>query len=755
MKNLFLLFMISVNLFAQTEILINTYTDSTQRAPVAARDILGNYVIAWQSINQFESGSAFDIYYQKFDSNGDMVGVETIANSFTDNDQERPAIDMNDNGEFVIVWASMCNNENELFDIHAYLETNASGNLIQKNIEVNTTKEYSQTKPSVAMNSAGEFIVVWESWYQDGSDRGVFGQRFHANGDKAGGEFQINSTSAYSQARPRVKYFPNGNFIVTWESWKQDIATPSGYGIFGKIFSSDASIIKDEFQINTYTNDYQWFGDVDVKPDNSFVVVWCSWGQDGHDGGIYAQNFDVSGNKSGAEKLINKTSVYYQWLPKIRILSNGNVGVVWSSWLQDGSREGVYLKILDNDLNNVSFETQANDYTDNYQWEPDLIPSEGNELLVTWASWGQYNEYDIIAKKITPVIPEAVIGTKTYEHNSGTSTTRVFVHVIDSTAITGDSYEVTFNVEENTALANIKNVNSGADVVSNFSIDRGEGIFYITHEFEGVAVEFVPKFSFELDTENSYFVNNSGTNINFTVSGGLGAKELAPIDFVIIWGSADTLSDGKYAFPLDSAYNQSGQKQVKTPFYAWNITDNEKMDLVIIEPSQSRNLKWDAKEEIGILTPAKYATAFPRYHASLISNYSGSLIMPGSGDTNYVFTVRPLTSEDKFTFQTKREYLTTGASNEILNPVKFELMQNYPNPFNPSTTIMYSVPKDGRVNISVYNLLGQKIASPVNGIVKRGTHKILFDASGLASGMYFYNIRFENKSISRKMLLLK
>ncbi len=88
-------------------------------------------------------------------------------------------------------------------------------------------------------------------------------------------------------------------------------------------------------------------------------------------------------------------------------------------------------------------------------------------------------------------------------------------------------------------------------------------------------------------------------------------------------------------------------------------------------------------------------------------------------------------------------------------PSQFTLSQNYPNPFNPTTTIDYSITKDGNVSLKVYNTLGQQIASLVNGNLKAGEYHLTFDASELASGIYYYRLDSDSKMLVKKMILLK
>ncbi len=89
----------------------------------------------------------------------------------------------------------------------------------------------------------------------------------------------------------------------------------------------------------------------------------------------------------------------------------------------------------------------------------------------------------------------------------------------------------------------------------------------------------------------------------------------------------------------------------------------------------------------------------------------------------------------------------------------FALAQNYPNPFNPTTVIDYIVPQNAgamnHVSLKIYNMLGQEVAVLVNKDLSSGSYKSVFNGAGLASGMYLYNLRVGEQSITKKMMLLK
>ena len=91
---------------------------------------------------------------------------------------------------------------------------------------------------------------------------------------------------------------------------------------------------------------------------------------------------------------------------------------------------------------------------------------------------------------------------------------------------------------------------------------------------------------------------------------------------------------------------------------------------------------------------------------------------------------------------------------------EFSLANNYPNPFNPSTTINFVVPKSANVTLFVYNTLGQKVNTLVNENMPQGQHSVVWNGRNdagqiLPTGLYFYTLKSENISLTKKMLLVK
>ena len=217
------------------------------------------------------------------------------------------------------------------------------------------------------------------------------------------GEIRVNTTTAYSQAKPAVRYRPDGSFVVVWESWMQDEASPAGYGVYARLFDSLGVPLSGEIAVNTYTADYQWYADVETFADNGFAVVWCSWEQDGADGGIYMQRFNCNGTQTryGAAGEYDDGELPVAAAGSARCPDDSFV-VCWSSWKQDGSREGVYLQMYDASGRKISFETPCNTTTAGFQWEPDIVGrSRPGDVIAVWSDWiGPTIDYDVTGRRI-------------------------------------------------------------------------------------------------------------------------------------------------------------------------------------------------------------------------------------------------------------------------------------------------------------------------------------------------------------------
>src|SRR5206468_5304115 len=145
-----------------------------------------------------------------------------------------------------------------------------SGTPLGPEFRVNTYTTNFQGGSSIASDSVGNFVVVWVSEFQDGSSFGVFGQRYASSGAPLGPEFRVNTYTTNYQGFPsRVASDTSGNFVVVWSSYTQD---GSDQGIFGQRYASSGTALGSEFRVNTYTTNSQGYPSVAADLAGNFVV---------------------------------------------------------------------------------------------------------------------------------------------------------------------------------------------------------------------------------------------------------------------------------------------------------------------------------------------------------------------------------------------------------------------------------------------------------------------------------------------------
>ncbi|MBD2461517.1 tandem-95 repeat protein [Oscillatoria sp. FACHB-1407] len=285
------------------EFQVNTTLPGTQQASNVAMDANGSFVVTWTSLAQDGNGNG--IIARRYDNTNNTWGSEFRVNTqITSGDQQYSRIAMADNGNFVITWI---NGSGAAADVYARL-FDADGDPITTEFRVNNYTTNGQLDPSVAMDADGDFVIVWASNGQDGSNDGVYARRYNALGQPQGtDEFRVNSTTFNQQRNPTVSMDGAGNFIVTWSSAGQDAGT--GWGVFGQRFNASGNRQGSEFRINDEIAGDQQYSSVSMTPTGNYVVAWTSSSgtQDGGGAGVYAEAFAAAANQIPTISTFGKT----------------------------------------------------------------------------------------------------------------------------------------------------------------------------------------------------------------------------------------------------------------------------------------------------------------------------------------------------------------------------------------------------------------------------------------------------------------
>lgn len=204
---------------------------------------------------------------------------------------------------------------------------------------INATTANRQIDSSVASLTDGSFVVTWQSFGQDGSSSGIYGQRYDANGNTLSTEFRVNTTTSNTQANPSVAALINGDYVVTWRSDGQNGTGSSD--IYGQRYDATGAALGTEFRVTSSADDHTFEPSVAALTDGGFVVTWQSYDQINDDYDIHGQRYDANGVAQGAFS-ITSSSTNSQESPSVAALSGGGFVVTWQSYDQDGSEYGIY-----------------------------------------------------------------------------------------------------------------------------------------------------------------------------------------------------------------------------------------------------------------------------------------------------------------------------------------------------------------------------------------------------------------------------
>jgi hypothetical protein len=315
-----------------TEFPINTFTTGFQLQPSVTSTAAGNFIVVWESGGQ--DGDGFGIFGQRYASSGTALGTEFQVNTVTTSDQSGADIAVDAAGNFVVVWA------NPFQDFASGQRFDSAGSPQGTQFQVNTvhTGFFENSPPAVAASRAGNFVVVWTA------DDDVFGKRYDSGGIPLGTEFQVNTYTTGYQYRHAAAADALGNVVVVWAS-DQDggSGTVGTRGIFGQRYNSVGNPLGTEFRVNTYTTSIQTFPAVAAAPGGDFLVTWTSTGQDGDGNGTFGQYFNSLGIPNGTEFQISTFTTGDEEYGGVAASADGTFMVAWTSENgQDGYAQGVF-----------------------------------------------------------------------------------------------------------------------------------------------------------------------------------------------------------------------------------------------------------------------------------------------------------------------------------------------------------------------------------------------------------------------------
>jgi cysteine-rich repeat protein len=392
------------------EIQANVTTSGSQDDIDVDMNSVGQFVVAWESPSD---GSGDGSYVRKFDAAGVALTGEIQANTTTASSQDDVTVAINDLGGFVVAWEDSSADGNDdgifaqLFD--------AAGATVGTQFQVNTYTSLDQSEPDAEMDSVGNFVIAWTSEDQDGSQNGVYAQRYTSTGTTIGSEFQVHTNTLYGQQDVKLDMNSNGDFIIGWQSY--DVDGAGNFASFIQQYASTGAKLGPEVQLNDYVTNDQKETAIAMNNTLSYVIAWTSNGQDGSSDTVMAKFFgpydrpvcgdntlqypeqcDDGGTVGGdgcssickAEEIpVNTTLLGKQTFPHLAA-SDTHVFITWDAETGDGDQGAIYARRFSSvDGSPLGAEFLVNTTTAGEQQAPDIDMNDSGVTVVAWVSIGQ------------------------------------------------------------------------------------------------------------------------------------------------------------------------------------------------------------------------------------------------------------------------------------------------------------------------------------------------------------------------------
>jgi len=309
------------------EFQINTKTTGNQKEPSVAMDAAGSFVVAWYGPGENKE----DIFARRFDPNGLPLGNEFRVNTYTESRQRFPVVAMNNAGAFAVVWESEKLSERtgalQLYD--------ANGLAVGQELEFSASLDCRY--PDVAMDCNGDCAVIW---MEDKPGNSIRARLYNADGSAKTEPFQVNTIRFSSVTRPSIAMDEAGHFVVAWDG---DPKLAGLDDIHTRMFDPNGTAIGEQFVVNTILTGPQQNPQVAMNNRGRFIIVWDSKIDPNiNERDIFAQRYDSSGRPLGYEFQVNTHIEGDQKRPTIAIGQNRKFVIAWQSYGQDGSGYGVF-----------------------------------------------------------------------------------------------------------------------------------------------------------------------------------------------------------------------------------------------------------------------------------------------------------------------------------------------------------------------------------------------------------------------------
>jgi hypothetical protein len=384
----------------------DTYNACGQFSPVVASDRSGNFIIVWFDERNWDS-NGYDIYAQRYDSMGTPLGSNFKANDDSGLAWQRfPSVAMDGSGNFIIAWVDERDAQREIY-AQRY---NSSGAPLGSNFKVNDdTGAASQLYPDVISGTPGNFVLTWQDYRNGNYNYDIYAQRYDSSGAPLDSNFRVNDdTGPYIQAFPAIAINGFGSFVVTW----RDTRHGSMYlHIYAQRYDSSGAPLGSNFKVSEDVgNVAQVEPDVAMDYSGNFIITWQTTrnGWDNYD--IYAQRYDSSGAPLDSNFRVNDdTGISEQKGAAIASDSSGNFVITWKDERKGNSDIYAQRYNSDGSPEEKNYLVPNPQYGSFAQVAP-AVAADSSRIYFTWTDNRRVQGWDIYAKVVDWAWPRNICG---------------------------------------------------------------------------------------------------------------------------------------------------------------------------------------------------------------------------------------------------------------------------------------------------------------------------------------------------------
>jgi len=382
-----------------------------QTAPAIALGSDGGFVV-WQDSGTDSDGGGIRARRINRTTSGSLAGafLPFWVHGKTTGVQSNPQVALLAGGGAVFVWSAGPLGQAGIYARYLRSGSGSTPLFVGDEIEIAAPGKVSNLTPVVARLNDGTVVVAWSQYQGPESLLDVVVQRLSSGGQLLGRPFPANLTTDYNQRSPSVSALVNGGFVVAWVSENQRF--DRSVDILARIYSgSGFPLSSSEMRLN-YGTSICAMPSLAALPNGGFAAVWTEKDPNRPENGwdIFGRSFDDNSVALKPSVKVNDYLFSDQLAPKVAVAGNA-VMAVWTSFGQDGYREGVFGRYLSLDGEITDDEFGLNQTVISQQLEPAIASDGTSRFVAVWTGFNSLDSgFDLVSRKF--VGPAVVVAPK-------------------------------------------------------------------------------------------------------------------------------------------------------------------------------------------------------------------------------------------------------------------------------------------------------------------------------------------------------